>query len=494
MAETSLPVLLSRLDFGWITTLHILYPPLTIGLAAMLFIGELLWIRTSDDYWYRLCRFFERLLIINFAAGVATGITMELAFGILYGPFSQAAGPFFGQILGYETITAFMYEAGFIGLMIFGWGKISRRMHLFATFNVALSSSLSALWILVANSWMQTPTGVSFSHGVFMVKDWWQAIVNPDVIYAFPHMLVASFEVALGLRCRNLRLVPAEATPRGHVPALTEGCRAGTARRGARCRSGSVTAPASRSLKTSPTVLAAMEGHWHANNPDGSPNTAWNLIAWPNAAGDGNAWAIKIPHVLSLLETHSWNGTVHGMDEYPMQDRPPMLIPFYGFRVMVACGFFMVLMALWGTWLVVRKRLATRTAVANKWFLRATIFAGFVPFISVWVGWWTREVGRQPWVVFGLMRTSEGVSHLSVAQELVWLVGYMGFELMVWGATWWFLAKVVHDGPALNTPIPRDGDQALGTPATGGLQGAGEVETPKAETPVRPGQPSPLPA
>jgi len=139
MVENSLPVLMSRLDFGLITTLHILYPPLTIGLAAMMFIGEALWLRTADDYWYRLCRFFEKLLIINFAAGVATGITMELAFGILYGPFSEAAGPFFGQILGYETITAFMYEAGFIGLMIFGWGKISRKMHLFATFNVALS-------------------------------------------------------------------------------------------------------------------------------------------------------------------------------------------------------------------------------------------------------------------------------------------------------------------------------------------------------------------
>ena len=316
MADSSLSVLMSRLDFGWITTLHILYPPLTIGLAAMLFIGELLWLRTADDHWYRLCRFFERLLIINFAAGVATGITMELAFGILYGPFSEAAGPFFGQILGYETITAFMYEAGFIGLMIFGWGKISRKMHLFATFNVALSSSLSALWILVANSWMQTPTGVTLSHGVFVVKDWWRAILNPDVIYGFPHMLIASFEVALGfvagvsawylLKQRHVPMF--QRSLKGAVLALL------------------VIAPLQVWLGDAmgltvageqPTVLAAMEGHWHANHPDGSPNTDWNLLAWPNAAGDGNAWAIKIPHVLSLLETHSWNGTIRGMDEFP---------------------------------------------------------------------------------------------------------------------------------------------------------------------------------
>ncbi len=493
MVDNSLALLMSRLDFGWITTLHILYPPLTIGLAAMMFIGELLWLVTSDDHWYRLCRFFEKLLIINFAAGVATGITMELAFGILYGPFSQAAGPFFGQILGYETITAFMYEAGFIGLMIFGWGKIGRKMHLFATFNVALSSSLSALWILVANSWMQTPTGVTLTRGVFVVKDWWQAIFNPDVIYGFPHMLVASFEVALGfvagvsawnlLKQRHVALF--QRSLKSSILALL------------------VIAPLQVWLGDAmgltvageqPTVLAAMEGHWHANNPDGSPNTDWNLVAWPNAAGDGNAWAIKIPHVLSLLETHSWNGTIRGMDEFPAQDRPPMLVPFYGFRVMVACGFFMVLMAGWGTWLVARKRLTGRAAGSNKWFLRATVFGAFVPFISVWVGWWTREVGRQPWVVYGLMRTSEGVSNMSVAQEVAWLVGYAGFELMVWGATWWFLSKVINEGPAMSNPIPSDGGEGLGTPASGRLRVRGEVETPKAETSVGPGLPSPQPA
>ena len=166
-------------------------------LAALLFFSEFRWVRSGNDHWYRLCRFFEKLLIINFAAGVATGITMEMAFGILYGPFSQAVGPFFGQVLGYETITAFMYEAGFIGLMIFGWGKISKRMHLFATFNVALSSAFSAMWILVANSWMQTPTGVEIHDGVFTVKDWWSALFNPDVIYGFPHMLVACIELGI---------------------------------------------------------------------------------------------------------------------------------------------------------------------------------------------------------------------------------------------------------------------------------------------------------
>ena len=479
-------VLLSRLDFGWITTLHILYPPLTIGLAAMMFIGELLWIRTDDDHWYRLTRFFERLLIINFAAGVATGITMEMAFGILYGPFSQAAGPFFGQVLGYETITAFMYEAGFIGLMIFGWGKISRGMHLFATFNVALSSALSAMWILVANSWMQTPTGVTLRHGVFAVASWWKAIFNPDVIYAFPHMLVAAFEEGLAV----VAAISAWYLLKGqHVPTFKRSLRSVMLAL-------LIVAPLQVWLGDSmgvtvahdqPTVLAAMEGHYHTRNPDGSVNNAWNVIAWPNAAGDGLAWSIKIPHVLSLLETHTWNGSVRGMDEFPAQDRPPMLIPFYGFRVMTACGFGMVAIALWGSWLVFRRRLDVRST-ANTWFLRATIAAVALPYLSVWVGWWTREVGRQPWVVFGIMRTAQGVSHMSIAAEVVWLVGYMFFELVVWGATWWFLGKLIRQGPDMTSAIQRGGHESLGTPAHGDR---GDIEDPKAERPARPGQPYP---
>src|SRR6202051_3326428 len=197
MQNTALSLLLSRLDFAWITTMHILYPPLTVGLAILLLFAEWRWVRTNDEQWYRLVRSFADLVVINFGAGVATGITMEMAFGILYGPFSQAAGPFFGQVLAYETITAFMYEAGFLGLMVFGWGKIGKKMHLFATCNVAAASCLSAMWILVANSWMQTPTGVVFKHGLFQVVNWGAALVNPDVIFGFPHMLVATIELAL---------------------------------------------------------------------------------------------------------------------------------------------------------------------------------------------------------------------------------------------------------------------------------------------------------
>jgi cytochrome bd quinol oxidase subunit 1 apoprotein (EC 1.10.3.-) len=477
--NNSLSVFLSRIDFAWITTFHILYPPLTIGLSMLLFAFEWRWLNTGNERWYRLTRFFEKLFIINFGAGVATGITMEMAFGILYGPFSQAAGPFFGQVLGYETITAFMYEAGFIGLMIFGWGKINRKMHLFATFNVALSSALSGMWILVANSWMQTPTGIILKHGLFEVTDWVSAIVNPDVLYGFPHMLIACVELALFfvagvsawfvLKNRHTEMF---ARPlRYALLALV------------------IIAPLQVYLgdglgetvaRDQPAALAAMEGHYHTYNKNGSVNTGWHVVAWPNAKGDGNAFAITIPHVLSLLETRTWSGKVRGLDTIKPDDRPPVVVPFYSFRVMVAAGMFMMLVAFWGGWLAIRPNSFLAKIPQNRLFLRVVVFSAFLPYLSVWVGWWTREVARQPWVVYGLMRTAQGVSHMSVPLEVFWLVGYMAFEITVFAGTWYFLAKVIRQGPDMTSPVVGEGDQPLG-----------HIEEPKHHEPAQPEYPRP---
>jgi cytochrome d ubiquinol oxidase subunit I len=448
MSNDTLAVFLSRLDFAWITTFHIIYPPLTIGLAILMFFAEWRWVATNQDHWYRLIRFFEKLFIVNFAAGVATGITMEMAFGILYGPFSQAAGPFFGQVLGYETITAFMYEAGFIGLMVFGWGKISRGMHLFATFNVALSSSLSAMWILDANSWMQTPSGVQLQNGVFQVTNWIAAVLNPDVWLGFPHMLVAAVELAL---CFVIAVSAWFVLTKQHVALFQRPLKYAVVIL-------VVVAPLQIYLgdglglivaNDQPAALAAMEGHYNTYNPDGSVDTSWKVVGWPNAKGDGLAWAISIPHFLSLLETHTWNGKVEGL-------------PFYGFRVMAAAGGALMLFAFWGGWLALRGRFTAETIVRNRLFLWAAILCGFLPYISIWCGWWVREVARQPWVVYGLMRTEQGVSHMGVISAAVWLAGYMYFELIVWGSTWYFFAKVMRRGPDMDSPIIQGGPQHLG--------------------------------
>jgi cytochrome d ubiquinol oxidase subunit I len=461
MPDNALSVFLSRLDFAWITSLHILYPPLTIGLALLLFLAEWRWVDTDDERWYRLVRFFAQLFIINFAAGVATGITMEMAFGILYGPFSQAAGPFFGQVLGYETITAFMYEAGFIGLMVFGWGKISKGMHLFATFNVALSSTLSAMWILDANSWMQTPTGIELRDGYFHVTDWIAAILNPDVFLGFPHMQVAAIELAL---CFVIAVSAWFVLCRRHVALFQQPLKYAVLAL-------VVVAPLQIYLgdglgllvaEDQPAALAAMEGHYHTYNPDGSVDTAWKVVGWPNAKGDDMAWSISIPHVLSLIETHTWNGKVTGLDTFPPENRPPVLVPFYAFRVMAAAGGALMLFAFWGAWLMLRRRFTVDAIVHNRLFLWAAIICGFLPYIGIWCGWWVREVGRQPWVVYGLMRTEQGVSHMSVTSAALWLLGYMYFELIVWGSTWYFFAKTLRRGPDMDSPVEHGGSQHLG--------------------------------
>ncbi|MDD5279420.1 cytochrome ubiquinol oxidase subunit I [Acidithiobacillus sp.] len=445
LIENTLPVLLSRLDFAWITSLHILWTPMTIGMSWLLFGIEVLWLRTGDERWYKLNRFFEKIFIINFGAGVATGVTMEMAFGILYGPFSQAVGPFFGNILGFETITAFMYEAGFIGLMVFGWGKISKTMHLFATFNVGISSTLSAGWILVANSWMQTPDGVVFKNGLFQVTNWWSAIYNDNFHWGFPHMWIACVELALFvfagvsawfiLKNRNAELFVKLLKPA--LLALL------------------IVTPFQIYLgdtlgrdvaQTQPTSLAAMEGHYHTYLPNGQVNTGWHLIAIPNSQNDGTRFAITLPYVLSLLETHTLTGKVTGMDSFPARDRPDVWVPFYAFRIMVAIGFFLFLVALWGNWLRLRGKLNATALRQHPWFLRAVIFSAFLPYLAIWTGWWVREIGRQPWVVFGMMRTYEGVSHMSMGQEVVWFVGYIIFELAVWSGAWYFFSRVIQKG------------------------------------------------
>ena len=467
LVENTLPILLDRLDFAWITSMHILWTPLTIGVSWILFGLEVAWLRSGDERWYRLERFFEKIFIVNFGAGVATGVTMEMAFGILYGPFAQAVGPFFGNILGFETITAFMYEAGFIGLMVFGWHKIGKGMHLFSTFNVALASSLSAFWILVANGWMQTPDGVVLKHGLFLVTNWWSAIFNESNEWGFPHMWVATmilgFFVLAGtsawfiLKNRHADLFVKMLKPT--ILALL------------------IAMPIQIWLGDSlgvdvahsePTSLAAMEGHYHAYLPDGKPNTSWNLIAIPNAANDGSLFSISIPHVLSLLETHTLNGVVPGLDQFPAKDRPDVWVPFYSFRVMVAIGFLLFFMALWGTSLILRGQLTVAGLRKRPWFLRAMVLGGFLPYLAVWTGWWTREVGRQPWIVYNIMRTYEGVSHMGLGEEIAWFAGYVVFELTVWAGAWYFFSRVIRKGPDLESPLPGAPEQYADQEDAGG--------------------------
>ena len=456
------PVVLARIQFGFIAAFHILWPPLTVGLAFILLILEILWIRTGHEFYYRHARFWSRLFLLNFGVGVVTGVPMEFSFGTNWSAFSAIAGNFFGNILGFETVLAFMLEAGFLGIMMFGWGRVPRLMHLFATAMVALGSVLSVFWIMVANSWMQTPAGVVLRDGQFVVTSYFRAIFNPDLVYGFWHMLVACIEISLVViagisawyldkgrdRLFFLRIFRAAALATVIVAPLQI----------------LIGDSAGQSLaRTQPAKLAAIEAHWHTNAPGkGAP---WALLAWPDATQQDNRWALTIPDGLSLIVTHSMTGVVQGLTAFPQADQPPVWIPFYAFRLMVAAGIFIALTAIWTLIVMVRGGMIEKRLKDHRFLLRAWMLCIPAAYLAIEAGWFTREVGRQPWLVYGLLRTSAGVSDISRGSLLWSLSGYIVLYGLIGIAALYFARGIILAGPDFQTAIP---GHAETPPRTGG--------------------------
>ncbi len=402
-------VLLSRMQFALTAMFHILWPVATIGISLFLVFLEARWIRTGKEVYYSHARFWSRLFFLNLALGVATGIPMEFQFGTNWSAFSRAGGDFFGHMLGYEAAMAFMLEASFIGIMIFGWKRVSPAMHLFATSMVALGASLSAFWIMVANSWMQTPSGGFFDKGKFVVTNHLEAIFNPDMVWSVTHMWVAALEISVfvvgGLSAwylyKNRYTGFFLASFKWAVMAaivitplqIWLGDGSGQA-----------------AYLYDPTKLAAMEAHWHTNAPgEGAP---FSVLAWPDPEKQDNRWSIEIPNLLSLLTTHTLTGQIRGLREFPREDQPPVAITYYAFRIMVAIGMALFLLLLWTLRVWHRGGLDAARASSQKWLLRAWMAALPLSYLAMETGWVTREVGRQPWVIYGLMRTGESASRI----------------------------------------------------------------------------------
>ena len=364
-------VMLSRLQFAFTTMFHIAWPLLSIGLSIFLVVTESLWLKTKDPAYYHQTRFWGKLFLLNFAVGVVSGLPLEFQFGTNWSRFSAATHGFFGNILGFEGAMAFMLEAGFLGIMAFGWKRVSPRVHLFATCMVAFGASLSAFWIMVANSWMQTPAGGSWVNGRYVMENYWQGIFNPDLPWGFGHMWVACLETTLfvvgglsawyilknrhvGFFLRSFKLALLAAliiTPLQ----IWLGDASGRA-----------------VAEYQPTKLGAIEAHWSTNPPgQGAP---WKLLAWPNPEKQGNDWTfLEIPDGLSLLITHSFTGQVKGLRDFPREDQPPILLPFYTFRIMLGIGFAMFGLMLWTLWVWYKKRLTTELLPQQKWLLYAWI-------------------------------------------------------------------------------------------------------------------------
>ncbi|MGF6853026.1 cytochrome ubiquinol oxidase subunit I [Paraburkholderia sp. CI3] len=455
---------LARGQFAMTAIFHILWPILTISLAAFLLVVEILWIRTSDVVWYRHARFWSKLLILNFAVGVVSGIPMEFQFGTNWGPFSQYTGQFFGNILGFEGAMAFMLEAGFIGIMMLGWGRVPKGVHLFATAMVALGSSISAFWIMVANSWLQTPAGVAVVDGKLVVTDYVKAIFNPDMPWGVSHMWFAALETGLvvvaGISAYYLlkRRHP-EFFVRSFKLALLMLCFVAPVQIWLGDSSGGDV------FATQPAKGAAIEGHWRTNAP--GTGASWSLIAWPDAARQANDWSLEIPGMLSILGTHSLHGQVKGLRDIPVADQPPMIpLLYYAFRVMAGIGFLFMVLAFWTIYAIGRARGRVDALVAQRKLLLAWVLAIPLPYIAVECGWIVREVGRQPWVVYGLMRTQHAASAISPTAITGSMVMFATFYVILIVSFFIFARRWLKNGPDLTLmPPPAEPIRTVGSRA-----------------------------
>lgn len=455
--ETTLVTDLSRAQFALTALFHILWPVLTIGLSFFLVVIEALWLKTGDVDYYRHARFWAKLFVLNFSVGVVTGLPLEFEFGANWAEFSRFAGDFFGAVLGFEGAMAFMLEAGFLGIMLLGWQRVPRAVHFFATLMVATGASLSALWIMMANSWMQTPAGGSVVNGRFVVTDFWTAMFNPNMIWGVGHMWVAALETA----CFVVGGVSAWYILKDRYPAFFMKS----------FKLALLVAVLTTPLQIylgdgsgksifnyQPAKGAALEGHWRTNVAgQGAP---WAIVAWPNAAIGANDWAIEIPNVLSLLATNTWDGQVKGLLEFAPQDRPPVLpLLFYSFRVMVAIGFYffgLMVVSLWYAW---RHGWQATFWQSRPWLLKGWLWAVPLAYIAVEMGWIVREVGRQPWLVYGMLRTSEGASQLPASSVVFSMAGFALLYIVLAVAFFIFARRWLRKGPdlALEPPQPSAG-------------------------------------
>lgn len=431
------PLLLARIQFAFTISFHILFPAFTIGLASWIVVLEALWLRTGRDIYFRLSEFWTRIFAVSFGMGVVSGIVMSYQFGTNWSVFSETTANVLGPLISYEVVTAFFLEATFLGILLFGRRRVPRGVHFFAALMVALGTLTSAFWILSANSWMHTPAGFELRDGTFYPVDWWAAIFNPSFPYRLSHMVVATFLttafVVAGVSAWHLR----------------QGRFVEHARISFSMALGliSVLAPTQivlgdlhglNTLEYQPAKVAAMEGHWETQR--GAPAI---LFAIPDPEEETNHFQIGIPKLGSLILTHDLNGEIPGLKEWAPEDRPNVPIVFTAFRIMVMIGFIMLTVALISLWLRYRGRLYD-----TRWFLTLCLACTPIGFVAILAGWITTESGRQPWIVYGLQRTAEGVSPaITGAGVLTSLLAFFVAYAVIFTAGTYYLIRLFIIGP-----------------------------------------------
>jgi Cytochrome bd-type quinol oxidase, subunit 1 len=431
------PVVLARLQFAFTIGFHILWPTFSIGLACFIALLSGLWWRTGRVVYRDLLRFWTKLFALAFGMGVITGVVISYEIGANWAGFSRSVSNVIGPLFTYEVMTAFFLEAGFIGIVLFGEGRVSKGLHFFSCCMVAVGTLISATWIIAANSWMQTPAGaVADAQGIYHTVDWGEVIFNPSFPYRLAHMVCASFVtgsfVVAAVSAFHLwRGQHFEASRKAFSMAMWMAL---------------VLTPTQillgdmqgrNTLAYQPTKLAAMEGLW-----DTTRGAAMTLVAWPDMDEERNLFAIEVPHVASLYLTHSWDGEVQGLKAVPREDRPYVPLVFFAFRIMAGIGIVLLATAVTGAVLRWRRRLYD-----TPWFLFLAMATAPLGFIAVLAGWTTTETGRQPWVVYGLLRTADAVAPVTApAVTLSLAIFFVVYNLLLVSFLW-FAGRIAIRGP-----------------------------------------------
>jgi len=434
------PILLSRIQFGLTISFHYIFPPLSIGLGVILVLMEGLYLKTRDPLFQQMTRFWVRIFGLTFALGVATGVVMEFQFGTNWAAYSRFVGDVFGSALAAEGIFAFFLESGFLAILLFGWDKVSPRVHMFSTCMVALGAHFSAVWIVVAGSWMQTPAGFHVVQSALRsraeIVDFWAMVFNPSAMVRLTHTVLGAWQAAAFL---VLSVSAFYLLERRHIKFARASMKIGLIVAVAASLGSLVTGhPSGRVVaRYQPAKLAAMEGHFPASAPAGM-----YLFGWVNEA-DQRVTGLSLPGMLSFLVHGDTTKPVTGLTAFPPQDRPPVNPVFQAFHAMVGIGMVLIGLALLGAFLWWRG-----TLFETRWLLWILVFAVLGPQAANQLGWFTAEVGRQPWIVYGLMRTAAGVSpSVTTGQLLASLALFTLIYLALFVLFIYLLDQKIRHGP-----------------------------------------------
>ncbi len=427
--------MLSRLQFAVTTYFHFLFVPLTLGLSLLLAILETSYVQTRDEDWKKATKFFGKLFLINFAVGVVTGITLEFQFGTNWAAYAKFVGDIFGSLLAVEATVAFFLESTFIAVWFFGWKKLSPRLHCAAIWIVAIASNISAFWILVANAWMQHPVGYAIRNGRAELTDFFEVVTQKFAILEFVHTVGGAWILGgffvLGISAWHL-------ARQSHVAVFKKSFQVAAVWTLAMCVFEMFQGHLNAEIlaTTQPTKLAAMEAHWET-----SGDVPMYLLAWPDEKNERNAVeALPIPGLMSFLVHYNPHGKIEGLKNVPKEDRPPVLPVFLSFRAMVALGILLFWVAVWAFWK--RKTIETQTRLLKilPWMIP-------VPYLANQLGWTIAEIGRQPWIVYGLMRTEHGVSKIDPAQVATSLGAFFLVYTLLGAVDFYLIWTYARKGP-----------------------------------------------